>query len=111
MSDNLLRYLPSNLQVLAQRQHEELESLRARVPALDGQITALQGDGEYLEALRHALSARVTELERQGRQLALERQRAILMLAHVVRAGSPAFVLAGIASGLLAVFALRLWGW
>ena len=111
MSDNLLRYLPSNLQVLARRQHEELESLRARVPALEAQITTLEAEIVLLERLREQQAAGIHKLERMALDLIGQRDRACQAVARLVAAGTPPFMLAGLAAGMLAVFALRLWGW
>lgn len=95
--NNISRFLPSNVQLLAQRQHEELEQLRQLVPVLEQRAAGLE--------------AALAEAEKAHSLLEHERDHAVHEWAALALRRLPMMALAALAGGFLAIFVIRAWGW
>jgi hypothetical protein len=106
----IAKFLPSNTQLLAQRQHEELTGLRQEVEELRVKTALLEQSMEQAEAEQEGLLAERARLWNLATDLTRERDRVIQHLARLLAVQTPPFLLAGLAGGFLALFVLRLWG-
>lgn len=110
MSD-IAKFLPSNTQLLAQRQHEELTGLRTEVEDLRVKTALLEEAMDQAEAEQEGLLAEQARLWNLAQNLTRERDQAMRGLARLLAILTPPFLLAGLVGGFLAVFLLRAWGW